>query len=194
MEIIKIKRKFNKNQTNPVVYSDPEINELKKKLKEEKGNNKKLSEENKKLNDIINILKLENKDNKANMQIEINKLKEKIKILEKELDNKNKEIQNYILQLQNFGENKNQINKNEDNNFSVTFMTKDSQDILNHSITCKKNDLFVRLEERLYNDYPKYKNYETFFVVNDKKIFRFKTLEENNIVNNDIISLNLNKD
>ena len=122
MEIIKIKRKFNKNQTNPVVYSDPEINELKKKLKEEKGNNKKLSEENKKLNDIINILKLENKDSKANMQIEINKLKEKIKILEKELDNKNKEIQNYILQLQNFGENKNQINKNEDNNFSVTFI------------------------------------------------------------------------
>jgi len=194
MEIIKVKKNANKNQINQIDYSDKEIKELKQQLLDEKDNNKKLRNENKKLNDIINILKLEKKEIESNMQIEINKLKETIKTIKDELNNKNKEIQNYILQIQNLKENQNQINKTEDNNFSVTFMTKDTQDISNHSIECKNSDLFVRLEEKLYDDYPKYKNYETSFMVNDKKILRFKTVEENNIKNNEIIYLNINKE
>ena len=54
---------------------------------------------------------------------------------------------------------------------------------------CKTSDLFVRLEERLYKDFPKHRNVETFFMANAKKILRFKTLEENKIKSNDIISL-----
>ena len=56
-------------------------------------------------------------------------------------------------------------------------------------MACKTSDLFVRLEERLYQDYPKFRNVETFFMVNANRILRFKTLEENKIKNNDIISL-----
>ena len=56
-------------------------------------------------------------------------------------------------------------------------------------MACKTSDLFVRLEERLYQDYPKFRNVETFFMFNANRILRFKTLEENNIKNNTIISL-----
>ena len=54
---------------------------------------------------------------------------------------------------------------------------------------CKTSDLFFRLEERLYQDFPKFRNVETFFMVNVNRILRFKTLEENGIKNNAIISL-----
>ena len=56
-------------------------------------------------------------------------------------------------------------------------------------MACKNTDLFVRIEERLYNEFPKYKNYETQFKVNARPILRFKTLEENRIKNNDMIAL-----
>ena len=56
-------------------------------------------------------------------------------------------------------------------------------------MVCRTKDLFVRLEERLYQDFPKYRNVETFFMVNTNRILRFKTLEENKIKSNDIISL-----
>ena len=39
----------------------------------------------------------------------------------------------------------------------VLFMTQGSQDIFNYSKACKNSDLFVRLEERLYHDFPKYR-------------------------------------
>ena len=68
-------------------------------------------------------------------------------------------------------------------------MTQGNQDIVNYSMPCKTTDLFVRLEERLYQDFPKYRNVETFFTVNTNRILRFKTLEQNKIKGNFIISL-----
>ena len=38
-------------------------------------------------------------------------------------------------------------------------------------------------------DFPDFKNYETYFEVNTRRIKRFKTIEENNIKNNDIINV-----
>ena len=64
-----------------------------------------------------------------------------------------------------------------------------NQDIINYSMACKNTDLFARLEEKLYQDFPKFKDYETYFEVKTKRIKRYKTLEENNIKNNDIISI-----
>ena len=72
---------------------------------------------------------------------------------------------------------------------SVNFMTIGNQDIMNYSMPCKKSDLFVKLEEKLYKDFPKYKNYDTYFEVNTRRIKRFKSIEENNIKGNDIIYL-----
>ena len=121
---------------------------------------------------------------------EITKLVEKNKELEKLLEEKNKEINDYIYKSSNSGNDGQLISfKPGDKIIAVLFMTQGNQDIFNYTMACKSSDLFVRLEERLYNDFPKYRNYETFFMVNARIIFRFNTLEENNIKNNDIISL-----
>jgi hypothetical protein len=44
----------------------------------------------------------------------------------------------------------------------------------------------------IYEKYPKYADGENFFIVNGNKIIRGKTIEENNIKNNDIITLIVN--
>ena len=64
---------------------------------------------------------------------------------------------------------------------SVLFMTQGNQDIINYSMACKTTDLFSSLEERLYQDYPNYRNVQKIFMVNANRISRNKTLEENNI-------------
>ena len=68
-------------------------------------------------------------------------------------------------------------------------MTQGNQNIINYSMACRTTDLFSSLEERLYQDYPNYRNVEKIFMVNANRISRNKTLEENNIKNNDIINI-----
>ena len=68
-------------------------------------------------------------------------------------------------------------------------MTQGNQDIINYSMACRNTDLFSNLEERLYQDYPNYRNVEKIFMVNTNRISQYKTLEENNIKNNDIICI-----
>ena len=120
----------------------------------------------------------------------MNNLKEKNKELEKLVNEQKQEIDDYIFKLNNLSENNQAISfKTGDKIISVLFMTQGNQDIFNYSMPCKTTDLFVRLEERLYSDFPKYRNVETFFMVNASRILRFKTLEENKIKSNDIISL-----
>ena len=169
------------------ISNNNEIDNLRRELKDEKNKNKKLQDTINNLNNTINQLKQEH-------YTEINKLTEKNKELEKLLEEKNKEINDYIFKLSNSSNNEQLISvKTGDKIIAVLFMTQGSQDIFNYTMACKTSDLFVRLEERLYHDFPKYRNYETFFMVNTRRIFRFKTLEENKIKNNDIISLFINE-
>ena len=140
--------------------------------------------------------KYEEANNKIKeLTLENNNLKNKINQLENIINDKNKEIQDNIFKINNLsGNNNNQIIFNPgDKILDVLFMSPGNQDIVNYAIPCKSTDLFVRLEERLYNDYPKYRNYETFFMVNTRRILRFKTLEENKIKSGDIISLFTNE-
>ena len=51
---------------------------------------------------------------------------------------------------------------------------------------------FSKIEILLYEKYPKYIETENFFVVGGNKINKHKTLEQNNINNNDIITLIIN--
>ena len=139
------------------------------------------------INNLNSMIKLLEKNNNA-LKNELNKLNQTIK-------EKDEEIQGYKFKDNNIKETKNlitSINPGE-KVFAVSFMTEGNQDIINYCMACKNTDLFVRLEEKLYNDFPKFTNYETFFMVNTKKILRFKTLDENNIKNNDIIHLFINE-
>ena len=170
------KNNFNQN------YYESQINELKEQLTKEKNKNSILMNENAKLNEMIN--------NMNSNQLFLNN---KISFLENELNKKNMEIQNYLNNMNNI----NNYNINDlvtsinpgEKIITVNFVSNGFQDIVNYSIPCKNTSLFIRLEEKLNNDFPQLKNHETFFVVNTRRIKRFQTLEENQIKSNDVISI-----
>ena len=60
---------------------------------------------------------------------------------------------------------------------------------ITHSIICKNTHKFIYLESILYEKYPELSESENFFVSKGIKINKYKTLEENNIKDNDIINL-----
>ena len=134
-----------------------------------------------------------------------------IRELNKQLNDEKNKNQTYIntintlssqinLLKQQLNDEKNK-NKNKNNNREITyinpgekimainFVSMGNQDITNYNIICKNKDLFIRLEEKLYQDFPQFKDYETYFEVRTKRIKRFKTIEENDIRNNDVISV-----
>ena len=154
-----------------------EIKDLKRQLKEEKDKNLKLINEN-------NILK--------NTIDNLNKKLEQIKGIKQSLENdlaqKDIEIQKLRSQKSNDYFDISSLKPN-DKIIGVNFVSMGSNDIGHYNLVCKNRDLFVRLEERLYNDFPQFKNYETYFEVNGKRIKRFQTLDKNGIKDNDIINM-----
>ena len=98
------------------------------------------------------------------------------------------EIQNNI---SNNNNNKNKIThiKPGEKILGINFVSMGVNDIGHYNLVCKNTDLFVRLEERLYEDFPQFKEYETYFEVKTRRIKRFKTLKENNIKTNDVINV-----
>ena len=158
-----------------------EINNLKQQLNEEKKKNEILSNENKKLKSII-----------TNLNNEINKLKQyeqKNRLLQEKINKKNIEIQKYkSYNNKDFDEGITSVKPGE-KIISINFVSMGNQDIGHYSLVCKNTELFVRLEERLYDDFPQFKNYETYFEKNTKRIKRFKTLDENQIKNKDVITI-----
>ena len=165
---------------------------------------KNLQEENKKLKDTTNKLEEEQKTLLKNSQEENKKLKETIYQLEQEQKTliKNLKEEEKTMSAKNEkiydSERKSITNikrklitelKEGEVIISVVFLSMGRQDIQNYSLPCKNTDLFVDLERQLYEDYPEYKNYETYFEVNTRRILRFKTIEENNIRSNAIINI-----
>ena len=71
---------------------------------------------------------------------------------------------------------------------TVIFTTFDNK--LYYSVICKNTHIFNIIENMLYKEYPEYLESENYFTVNGKKINKYKTLEENEIKNSDIIILN----
>ena len=165
---------------------------------------KNLQEENKKLKDTTNKLEEEQKTLLKNSQEENKKLKETIYQLEQEQKTliKNLKEEEKTMSAKNekiYDSDRKSITnikrklitelKEGEVIISVVFLSMGRQDIQNYSLPCKNTDLFVDLERQLYEDYPEYKNYETYFEVNTRRILRFKTIEENNIRSNAIINI-----
>jgi hypothetical protein len=63
------------------------------------------------------------------------------------------------------------------------------QSINNFKVIAKNKDKFSKLEEIVYDKYPKFKDTDNFFIVNGNRINRHRTLEENKIKDNDILTL-----
>ena len=131
-----------------------------KQLDKEKEKNKELLDENNKLRQKLEIFNNENKKMK--------------KLLEKK-----DEQSEYSIESINPGE----------KILAVNFVSMGRSDIGHYNLICKNVDLFVSLEKRLYKDFPKFKDFNTYFEVNGHSIKRFKTMDENKIKNNDIINI-----
>ena len=164
------------NFQSQIINYQNQIKELKRELNNEKNKNIILKNENATLQNKINNLYNENAS-----------LKDKIKLLENFLASKNIEQQKLLSDT--ILNNKITSIKPGEEIISVNFVSMGNNDIGHYSLICKNTDLFVRLEERLYEDFPEFKNYETYFEVNTKRIKRFKTIDENKIKSKDIINV-----
>ena len=121
----------------------------------------------------------------------IGNLNKEINSLKNALNNKNKEINNLNNKMNDLKSNINQDNDYIKRGEILTIQFKSIEQKVDTSFSCKKTDIFVRIEEMLYNEYPEYKDLNTYFTVNGKFIKRFKSLQENNIRNKDKILLNI---
>ena len=153
-------------------------------------------------------------DNKENIKIfKINELEKYIKKLELKLKEKaqiineekikNENLNKKIKELENISNKNLKINKELENeiklfrhynNFSegeklISIKFASSEQDIDYSIIIKNTELFSKIETMLYNKYPKYTETENYFLVGGNKISKHKTLEKNNIKNNDIITL-----
>lgn len=71
---------------------------------------------------------------------------------------------------------------------TVIFTTFDNK--LFYAVICKNTHIFNIIENMLYKKYPEYLESDNYFTANGKKIHKYKSLEENEIKNSDIIILN----
>ena len=134
------------------------------------------------------------------LTIEINKLeKENIELKNNTVKNKNLNVNDKLVELygkiEDYREKLSrfpfELLKNE-KIISVIFTSDDQK--IHCSILCKNTDKFIKLEERLYNEYPDYSVGDNYFVANGNIVNKFETLDENKIKNSDIIMLNQRKD
>ena len=138
---------------------------LKEKEIEIKEKEKIITEEKLKNENLIKIKK--EQENKLNNNYQINKILE--------LENEIKKLETYFLSP---GEKL----------ITVKFISVDQ--VINFSVTAKNNDKFSKLEDILYDKYPEYKDKKNYFLFKGKIINKKKTLEENKIKNNDVLTLN----
>ena len=182
---------FNNNQ-----YDDNiEENEENEEINYLKNINNKLDEENKHLKDEINILNNKNSE----LQNEIINLKKNNSDILNKLNNVNNNIiqSNQIQSENNINDElslkkKLEMKENEIKNLKegndllpIIFSSEDQK--IHYSIICKKTDNFNAIENKLYEIYPKYLEYENKFYVNGNEIIKSKTISENNIKYSDIV-------
>ena len=193
INIISDSNENNENNENNIISndSDIDIDMLISQLDEEK-----------KKNNILNnrIVELENelaKEKKININLNniINQLKNKSKDLNSIQNSKEFLFENLIEKEKEIKELKTKLSRfpfelNEGDKLISLNFTSSNQEI-HYSIICKNNDFFNNVENKLYEHYPKYSETENYFIVNGKKINRYKRLNEINIKSNDIIVLNI---
>ena len=174
--LLQNKNNFNNNQNYNNNFYNNNLNE----------NKITFNELNNKIYQLGNMLNQE--------KVKNNELTLKNKNLEKEVQMKNDEIKELNKELTKLKSNINGIDfKNlmtGENVIAVHFISNDSK--VNRSIACKDSNIFVRIEEKLYNEYPQLKYNDNYFLVNGIKIKRFLSLRENNIKDGDNIIINSN--
>ena len=151
-----------------------------------------INEQNNINNIIINQNQMNNLNNQIELEKRINELIIKNQILEKNVtDLKNllniKENEINVLKS-NLNNNKKEEKKYNFDDIMVIYFRSTELNI-NLGIKCLATDLFADVEERLNKKVNELRNTNNMYKVNDKFILRFKTLNENNIKDGDIIQI-----
>lgn len=126
----------------------------------------------------MQITIIKEKDNK------INKLGNTINGFENILNNNNYRIKELEKEIEKY---KNYCLLPGEELITINFISTDQA--INFNTFAKKSDKFIKLESALYEYYPRYIDSENFFLVNGMKINKHRTLEDNKIKDNDIITL-----
>ena len=61
----------------------------------------------------------------------------------------------------------------------VNFISTDQN--VHYAVECLKRNTFAEIEEKLYQQYPQYRETNNNFIANGKVVLRFKTIAENGI-------------
>ena len=163
------------------------IDKLKLELNEEKENNKNLKEN---IDELKNII-INNEQNKYR---ELSKKKKEL-----ELYNKDKNMNKVNELTDEFKEKENEINEfgnkmpfnltKEEKILTINFITDD--ELIICPIICKNTHKFNDVENLFYKKYPEFQGYKKEFIINGNRINKNKTLEENKIYDNSIINIKI---
>ena len=159
---------------NIQISNSNEINNLKNELSKAK----KIIEQQK-----LTINELQNKlNNNTNI---INNLNNTINNYQNIINQKDVELNNFRAQLNN---NINiQKNVDFDDIMCVNFISSDQN--VHYAATCLKTNTFAEIEEKLYKQYPQYRETNNSFIANGTQVLRFKTIAENKIGNGLTVTL-----
>ena len=123
------------------------------------------------------------------MKIQLKDKEKTIELLNAQLFNKINELKNVKIKTNNnYDDLVENINPGE-KIIAALFVSSDQK--IQYAIACKNTTPFVRLEEKLYEEYPEYKETNNYFIHNGLVIKRFKTIEENQIKKGKPIILNI---
>ena len=159
------------------------IEELNKRIKE--------LEDSLKIKDII-INNLENENEKLSIKnnqlnIENHNINEKLnKIMlesNEQINRKEKIIMQYELKISQFS-----FEFSPGEKIMTIIFTSFDENIIS-SFICKNTDIFSFIENKFYEKYSEYKGLNNTFISNERKIDKNKSLDENKIKNNDIITI-----
>ena len=155
-------------------------------------------------NEINNIKSELSKANKIinNQKLKIQELENKLNTYNNTIINLNNNITNYQniinqkdlelnnLRTQLLSNNNNNIN-NSNINFNdvmcVNFISGDQN--IHYAVPCLKTNTFAEVEEKLYQQYPAYRETNNNFIANGNLVLRFKTIGENKIGNGKPVTL-----
>ena len=158
----------NLTQTNNNELKDKEINELKNEL----NKYKKIVEQQKiTIEDLKN--KLNNKNDGDNI---IQSLKNTIRQKDQELIKLRTELQN-----KNNNSTNNKLILDRNQIMAVNFISMDQK--VHFCVPCIDTDIFAEIEEKLYKQFPEYRETNNYFLSQGKQVLRFKTIAQNNIGN-----------
>ena len=103
------------------------------------------------------------------------------------INQKEQELNNLKIQLQNNDISSNNSFYNRRNIMAVNFISMDSK--IHFAVPCIDSDIFAEVEEKLYKRYEEYRETNNNFISRGRLVLRFKKICENNIQDGDKIQL-----